>query len=57
MYCGRSEQHRQENEGDPIDHRQSKDEPEAPPAGPGLNGKSDAADEERRRQGRVKAKQ
>jgi hypothetical protein len=57
MYCRRSEQHRQDNEGDPIDRHQSKDETQAPPTEPGFDGKSDAADEEHRRQGCVNAKQ
>jgi hypothetical protein len=49
MYCRRREQHRQDNEGDPIDRRQSKDKPQAPPTEPGFDGKRDAADEEQRR--------
>jgi len=57
MYCRRGEQHRQDHEGDPIDGRQSKDEAQAPPTEPGFDRKRDAADEEQRRQGRVKAKQ
>jgi hypothetical protein len=57
MYRCRSEQQRQDNEGAPIDRHQSKDESQAPPAKPGFDGKSDAADEEDRREGRMKAKQ
>jgi hypothetical protein len=57
MYRRRTEQHRQDDEGDPIDRRQSKDEPETPPTEPGFDGQRDAADEEQRRQRRVKAKQ
>jgi len=49
MYCRRSEQDRQDNEGDPIDRRQSKDESQTPPTEPGFDGKRDAADEEQRR--------
>ena len=57
MYCRRSEQHRQDNEGAPIDRRHSKHEPQTPPTEPGFDRKRDAADEEQRRQGRVKAEQ
>ena len=49
MHRCRSEQRRQNKEGDLISHRRNNEEPYAVPTGRSFDGKGDADDEEQRR--------